>query len=382
MLLAAAWRWRGRRCRARRGESRSMRDRSCRRKQEHAGERGDADVHEVAAREELHVDVDRGRRAARDAECVGTGAPRDCRAGRARRAGARPGRVARPRRCGRRETPRRSAAPRRWRGRARTGRRPGRATRRGNSWRPGRRAISSKTFGRLIGRVDAEAGEADRRRIGLGLADQRAELEERVVGLQRPRDAVFDDVDGDGIFVEPPGRQQVQLEVAALAAPDRALATEADVAVLVVADVGPRLRARSPAAARTASSPARSPASRRAWPRTERRPPTARRPTRWAPRGAPSRRSKAKSCSQVQHPAFPAVTNARQVDLFPTDPICVATVWTSPDEPWLNTCCARHFARKIGCADRADRWRAFSRDRPSPPGGSRTHGGCRHTARG
>ena len=89
--------------------------------------------------------------------------------------------------------------------------------------------------------MHAEPGEGERRRLG-AIADQRTELEHAPVGLELARLAALHDPDLDGHLVEEAEREQLQLVVDVLAAPDRLVDAEADVAILVVGQVVERLR--------------------------------------------------------------------------------------------------------------------------------------------
>src|SRR5690606_20295551 len=70
----------------------------------------------------------------------------------------------------------------------------------------------------------------------------RPDGEQRAVGLELPHPAVLDEPDVDGNVVEIAEREELQLVFEALSAPDRLLRTEADVAILVVGELGKRLR--------------------------------------------------------------------------------------------------------------------------------------------
>ena len=93
------------------------------------------------------------------------------------------------------------------------------------------------------GPVDAEAGEAVRR-SGIHLADERPESKEALVGHETLGGAVLDEPDLDGRVEKPAHGQQLDLEVEILAAPDRLIGAEANVAELIVGELAERLRQR------------------------------------------------------------------------------------------------------------------------------------------
>src|SRR5262249_49160423 len=87
--------------------------------------------------------------------------------------------------------------------------------------------------------VYTETGKGHGRSVGRRLADDLSKLEEGAVRRQCMHHTVGDNIDTDGKFVEPGGGKQLQLEVPAIAAPDRSLAAKADVTVLIVIEIGP-----------------------------------------------------------------------------------------------------------------------------------------------
>src|SRR5262249_43819846 len=74
-------------------------------------------------------------------------------------------------------------------------------------------------------------------RLGRQLAGEGTKIEIAVVGGERAHRAGIDDVDLDRSLEEPSGGQHLEFEIQAFAAPDRALAAEANLSVLVIIEI-------------------------------------------------------------------------------------------------------------------------------------------------